>query len=56
MFPWRLEHPACAWGSGDRELGPITRLLSSFAVEQVANVVLYSSDYYVKPVAMEETQ
>ncbi|XP_044532489.1 S-arrestin [Gracilinanus agilis] len=24
------------------------------AVEQVANVVLYSSDYYVKPVAMEE--
>ncbi|KAF7464520.1 Hypothetical predicted protein [Marmota monax] len=25
-------------------------------VEQVANVVLYSSDYYVKPVAMEETQ
>ncbi|XP_004674242.1 PREDICTED: S-arrestin [Condylura cristata] len=26
------------------------------AVEQVANVVLYSSDYYVKPVAVEETQ
>ncbi|KAM9664732.1 S-arrestin [Trichechus inunguis] len=26
------------------------------SVEQVANVVLYSSDYYVKPVAMEETQ
>ncbi|XP_011807418.1 PREDICTED: S-arrestin isoform X1 [Colobus angolensis palliatus] len=25
-------------------------------VEQVANVVLYSSDYYVKPVAMEEAQ
>ncbi|XP_055977909.1 S-arrestin [Sorex fumeus] len=25
-------------------------------VEQVANVVLYSSDYYVKPVASEETQ
>uniref|UniRef100_A0A8C9B7P5 S-arrestin n=1 Tax=Prolemur simus TaxID=1328070 RepID=A0A8C9B7P5_PROSS len=25
-------------------------------VEQVANVVLYSSDYYVKPVATEETQ
>lgn len=25
-------------------------------VEQVANVVLYSSDYYVKPVAAEETQ
>ncbi|XP_008580182.1 PREDICTED: S-arrestin [Galeopterus variegatus] len=25
-------------------------------VEQVANVVLYSSDYYVKPVAMEEIQ
>ncbi|XP_042637256.1 S-arrestin [Orycteropus afer afer] len=25
-------------------------------VEQVANVVLYSSDYYTKPVAMEETQ
>uniref|UniRef100_A0A8C9KMP4 S-arrestin n=1 Tax=Panthera tigris altaica TaxID=74533 RepID=A0A8C9KMP4_PANTA len=28
----------------------------SFAVEQVANVVLYSSDYYTKPVAEEETQ
>ena len=27
-----------------------------FAVEQVANVVLYSSDYYIKPVAAEETQ
>lgn len=27
-----------------------------FAVEQVANVVLYSSDYYVKPVAVEEAQ
>ena len=27
-----------------------------FAVEQVANVVLYSSDYYIKPVAMDETQ
>ena len=27
-----------------------------FAVEQIANVVLYSSDYYVKPVASEETQ
>ncbi|XP_049744988.1 S-arrestin isoform X4 [Elephas maximus indicus] len=26
------------------------------SVEQVANVVLYSSDYYVKPVATEETQ
>nr|XP_035965487.1 S-arrestin isoform X3 [Halichoerus grypus] len=25
-------------------------------VEQVANVVLYSSDYYIKPVAQEETQ
>ncbi|XP_036713994.1 S-arrestin [Balaenoptera acutorostrata] len=25
-------------------------------VEQVANVVLYSSDYYIKPVAMDETQ
>ncbi|KAF4022029.1 hypothetical protein G4228_013092 [Cervus hanglu yarkandensis] len=25
-------------------------------VEQVANVVLYSSDYYIKPVAAEETQ
>ncbi|KAL6070308.1 hypothetical protein STEG23_008562 [Scotinomys teguina] len=25
-------------------------------VEQIANVVLYSSDYYVKPVASEETQ
>ncbi|KAM5228911.1 S-arrestin [Ctenodactylus gundi] len=25
-------------------------------VEQVANVVLYSSDYYIKPVAMEEVQ
>ncbi|EFB20649.1 hypothetical protein PANDA_006374, partial [Ailuropoda melanoleuca] len=25
-------------------------------VEQVANVVLYSSDYYTKPVAQEETQ
>ncbi|XP_065736908.1 S-arrestin isoform X1 [Phocoena phocoena] len=25
-------------------------------VEQVANVVLYSSDYYIKPVATEETQ
>ena len=30
--------------------------LSPFAVEQVANVVLYSSDYYTKPVAQEETQ
>lgn len=26
------------------------------SVEQIANVVLYSSDYYVKPVASEETQ
>ncbi|XP_028925418.1 S-arrestin [Ornithorhynchus anatinus] len=26
------------------------------SVEQVTNVVLYSSDYYVKPVALEETQ
>ncbi|XP_054555442.1 S-arrestin [Talpa occidentalis] len=26
------------------------------SVEQVANVVLYSSDYYIKPVAVEETQ
>ncbi|XP_055472812.1 S-arrestin [Psammomys obesus] len=26
------------------------------SVEQIANVVLYSSDYYIKPVATEETQ
>lgn len=34
----------------------ITASCPPSAVEQVANVVLYSSDYYVKPVAMEETQ
>ena len=27
-----------------------------FAVEQVTNVVLYSSDYYIKTVAAEEAQ
>lgn len=34
----------------------IVRFLLSHSVEQVANVVLYSSDYYTKVVAAEEAQ
>lgn len=34
----------------------IVCFLLSHSVEQVANVVLYSSDYYTKVVAAEEAQ
>lgn len=34
----------------------IVYFLLSYSVEQVANVVLYSSDYYTKVVAVEEAQ
>lgn len=34
----------------------MVRFLLSHSVEQVANVVLYSSDYYTKVVAAEEAQ
>lgn len=50
------EDQPCPLEGTTQDSAPSHPTLSPFAVEQVANVVLYSSDYYVKPVAMEETQ
>lgn len=55
MFPM----PA-TWGEGSCVCGACTHLSDHFLlsppVEQVANVVLYSSDFYTKVVAAEEAQ
>lgn len=51
--------PEIQWGSyvvSDLYAQLIVPFLLSPQVEQVANVVLYSSDYYTKVVASEEAQ